>query len=270
MLSGRRYGVAATPVGPSMLIEHCSGYDPSKLFQRKVNKRAVPDYYNVIKEPMALSIIKTKVSAKEYKSFPEFVRDFALVPHNAQVYNRQESSAYQDALEVKRVLGLELKKLVDEKTIAGDAAALPYLGEIPEQDEAAPEEEEEEEEEDEDEEDEEVDESDEESGKRKRKRGPRSTAAITKREGGTKAKDDIVTKANDPESRKKRGRPPRVDTPMEARIKAIMKGIRKPRNSQNKLMISHFERVPDKAVMPEYHAEIKTPMAMDMLKVGPP
>jgi chromatin structure-remodeling complex subunit RSC1/2 len=57
---------------------------------------------------------------------------------------------------------------------------------------------------------------------------------------------------------------------MEARIKAIMKGIRKPRNSQNKLMISHFERVPDKAVMPEYHAEIKTPMAMDMLKVGPP
>lgn len=242
------------------------GYDPSKLFQRKVNKRAVPDYYNVIKEPMALSIIKTKVSAKEYKSFSEFVRDFALVPHNAQVYNRQESSAYQDALEVKRVLGLELKKLVDEKIIAGDAAALPYLGEIPEQDEAAPEEEEEEEEEDEDEEDEEVDESDEESGKRKRKRGPRSTAAITKREGGTKVKDETVTKANDPESRKKRGRPPRVDTPMEARIKAIMKGIRKPRNSQNKLMISHFERVPDKAVMPEYHAEIKTPMAMDMLK----
>src|ERR1700729_2768704 len=98
MLSGRRCGVAAPPVGPSMLIEHCSGYDPSKLFQRKVNKRAVPDYYNVIKEPMALSIIKTKVSAKEYKSFSEFVRDFALVPHNAQVYNRQESSAYQDAL----------------------------------------------------------------------------------------------------------------------------------------------------------------------------
>ena len=28
----------------------CSGYDPTKLFQRKVNKRAVPDYYDIIKE----------------------------------------------------------------------------------------------------------------------------------------------------------------------------------------------------------------------------
>jgi hypothetical protein len=53
---------------------------------------------------------------------------------------------------------------------------------------------------------------------------------------------------------------------MEARIKTIMKAIRKPRNKANKLMVSAFERVPDKAAMPEYHAEIKTPMAMDILK----
>jgi chromatin structure-remodeling complex subunit RSC1/2 len=79
-----------------------SGYDPTKLFQRKVNKRALPDYYEVIKEPMALSEIKKKVAQQEYKSFPEFVRDFALIPHNAQVYNRQDSQAYVDALEVKK------------------------------------------------------------------------------------------------------------------------------------------------------------------------
>ena len=40
----------------------CSGYDPTKLFQRKVNKRAVPDYYDIIKEPMALSTIKSRVA----------------------------------------------------------------------------------------------------------------------------------------------------------------------------------------------------------------
>jgi chromatin structure-remodeling complex subunit RSC1/2 len=249
-----------------MLI-HYSGYDPTKLFQRQVNKRALPDYYDVIKEPMALSIIKKKVQQKEYKSFADYVRDFALVPHNAQVYNRADSQAYVDALEVKRVLEEELKKLVDEKVITEDNASLPYLGEIPEQDPLLPEEEEEEEEDDEEEEDEdeEVEEEDEDESRRKKKRGPRSTAAITKRDGGAKAKDD-PKKDDDPESRKKRGRPPRVDTPMEARIKAIMKGIRKPRNSLNKLMVSAFERIPDKAVMPEYHAEIKTPMAMDVLK----
>jgi chromatin structure-remodeling complex subunit RSC1/2 len=251
-----------------LLTDH-SGYDPTKLFQRQVNKRALPDYYDVIKEPMALSIIKKKVQQKEYKSFADFVRDFALVPHNAQVYNRADSQAYVDALEVKRVLEEELKKLVDEKIIPEDNATLPYLGEIPEQDPLLPEEEEEEEEDDEEEEDEdeEVEEEDEEESRRKKKRGPRSTAAITKRDGVAKAKDDSKKeKDDDPESRKKRGRPPRVDTPMEARIKAIMKGIRKPRNSLNKLMVSAFERIPDKAVMPEYHAEIKTPMAMDVLK----
>ncbi|KAF2122046.1 chromatin structure-remodeling complex protein rsc1 [Lophiotrema nucula] len=243
------------------------GYDPTKLFQRKVNKRSLPDYYEVIKEPMALSMIKGKIAQKEYKDFTEFVRDFALVPHNAQVYNRADSQAYVDALEVKRVLEAELKKLVDEKLITEDTASLPYLGEIPEQDPLLPEEEEEEEEDDDEdaeaEEDDDEDEDEDDDGKRKRRRGPRSTAAIMKREGAAKSKDDSK---DDPESRKKRGRPPRVDTPMEARIKAIMKGIRKPRNKLNKLMVSAFERVPDKQLMPEYHAEIKSPMAMDLLK----
>ncbi|KAF2258533.1 hypothetical protein CC78DRAFT_572430 [Lojkania enalia] len=239
------------------------GYDPTKLFQRKVNKRSLPDYYEVIKEPMALSIIKAKVQQKEYKDFPEFVRDFALVPHNAQVYNRQDSQAYVDALEVKRVLEQELKKLAGEKVITEEVAALPYLGEIPEQDPLPPDEEEEEEDEDEEEDDEDEDEDEDDEGKRKRRRGPRSTAAITKRESGVRSKDEVK---DDPESRKKRGRPPRVDTPMEARIKAIMKGIRKPRNKLNKLMVSAFERIPDKQLMPEYHAEIKSPMAMDLLK----
>lgn len=246
----------------------CSGYDPTKLFQRKVNKRAVPDYYDIIKEPMALSTIKSKVAQKEYKNFSEFVRDLALIPHNAQVYNRQDSQAYVDALEVKKVIEQELKKLVEEKVITEEIATLPYLGEIPEQDPLLPEEEEEEEEEDDEEElevDEEEDDEEDDDGKRKRRRGPRSTAAIAKREGRERAaKED--PKNDDPESRKKRGRPPRVDTPMEARIKTIMKAIRKPRNSANKLMVSAFERVPDKAVMPEYHAEIKNPMAMDILK----
>jgi chromatin structure-remodeling complex subunit RSC1/2 len=228
----------------------------------------VPDYYDIIKEPMALSTIKSNVAQKMYKSFASFVRDLALIPHNAQVYNRQDSQAYVDALDVKKVILQELKRLVDEKVIEESASALPYLGEIPEQDPLLPEEEEEDDEE-EDEEELEVDEEDEDEeeddGKRKRRRGARSTAAIAKRDGGARGvKDDL--KNDDPESRKKRGRPPRVDTPMEARIKSIMKGIRKPRNKANKLMVSAFERVPDKAVMPEYHAEIKNPMAMDILK----
>ena len=57
----------------------CSGHDPSKFFQRSVNKRNVPDYYDVIKEPMALSVLKQKIRNKSYTHFSEFVRDCALV-----------------------------------------------------------------------------------------------------------------------------------------------------------------------------------------------
>jgi chromatin structure-remodeling complex subunit RSC1/2 len=215
---------------------------------------------------MALSEIKRKVAAQEYKSMADYVRDFALIPHNAQVYNRADSQAYVDALEVKKAIEQELKKLVDQGIMSEEVATLPYLGEIPEPDPLLAEEEEEEEEDDEEEEDEEleIEEDDEEDeGKRKRRRGARSTAAISKREAGTRK---AAPQEDDPESRKKRGRPPRVDTPMEARIKAIMKAIRKPRNQANKLMVSAFEKVPDKTAMPEYHAEIKSPMAMDILK----
>lgn len=56
-----------------------SGHDPSRLFHRSVNKRYVPDYYDIIKEPMALSILKARINKREYKHFSEFVRDCALV-----------------------------------------------------------------------------------------------------------------------------------------------------------------------------------------------
>lgn len=54
-------------------------HDVSKLFHKNVNKRNLPDYYEVIKEPMALSIIKKRIALRDYKSFEDFVRDFALV-----------------------------------------------------------------------------------------------------------------------------------------------------------------------------------------------
>lgn len=240
----------------------CRGHDPSKLFHRKVSK-LVAGYYDVVKEPMALSVIKHKIANRAYKEFAEFIRDFALIPYNAQVFNRPGSGAYVDAIEIKAVLERELQKLVDQGTISADEAKLPYLGEIPAQDDVpADDEEREDEEEDDEDEDEEAEESEEEGKKRKRRRG-RPPAALTKQESAAKDEDTVGI---DADSRKRRGRPPRVDTPMEARIKAILKGLRKVKNSDGQVTISHFERVPDKATMPEYFNEIKNPMAIDIVK----
>ena len=70
------------------------------MFHRKVNRRALPEYYEVIKEPMALSTVKVprarrpllhprtltelyhcqaNINNRTFRSFSEFVRDFALV-----------------------------------------------------------------------------------------------------------------------------------------------------------------------------------------------
>ena len=232
------------------------GYDPSKVFHRKVNKRAIPAYYEVIKEPMALSTIKGKINTRMYKNFADFVRDFALISHNAQVYNRPDAGAYQDALIIRAQLEQQLQGLVDQKVVTADEVKIPFLGEIPTQDDIVLEEEEEGDD-DEDEDDEEGEETDEDGTKRKKRGRPRA---------GAPKREDADKKGEDPDTRKKRGRPPKFNTPMEARIQAVLKGIRKPKNSQGQLKIGHFERIPDKTVMPEYFSEIKTPMAFDMLK----
>jgi len=221
-----------------------------------VNKRALPDYYEVIKEPIALSTIKQKIQHRQYKTFAEYVRDFALIPHNAQVYNRPGAGAYQDALVIKEQLQQQFQKLANQGVITTQEAELPHLGEIPPADDLPLEEEEEEEDEDEEDEDDEADEELGEDGGKRRKRGRPRRSDVARR-------DD---KAEDPESRKKRGRPPKVLTPTEARIQAVLKGLRKPKNSSGQLKISHFERLPDKTVMPEYFNEIKNPMAYDGLK----
>lgn len=149
----------------------------------------------------------------------------------------------------------EFDKLVKQGIISAKDAEVPDLGEIPEADPLPGEIEEEEDDEDDEDEDEDSDD----DGRRKKKRGSRPGP---KREGG---KDD-GRKSNDPDLRKKRGRPPRVDTPMEARIKAVLKGIRKLKGPGTQLKVRHFERLPDKGTYPDYYVEIKEPVAIDIIK----
>ncbi|KAB8343207.1 hypothetical protein FH972_022797 [Carpinus fangiana] len=252
------------------------GHDPSELFHRKVNKRYLPDYYDVIKEPVALSTIKSKIAKREYSTFAEYVRDFALIPHNAQVYNRPDAGAYHDGLEIKRFIQEEFKKLVENNVITAEVAALPYLGEIPQVEDApsvaasagAPaaepdEEDEVEDEEEQDDDDEEGEDTDDSRGKPRKRGRPRKSDIARREMLGSK---EDPSKLADMDARKKRGRPPRVDTPMESRIKNIMKAMRKIKNSDSTYMIYHFDRLPDKAAMPEYFNEIKNPMAVDVIK----
>jgi chromatin structure-remodeling complex subunit RSC1/2 len=195
--------------------------------------------------------LKQKIQRKLYTGIPEYVRDFALTVHNAQVYNRPNSGPVRDVLLLQSVFQEELKKLVDEGLIKEEDTVFPDLGEIPD---ATPEpspvsEDEEENEEGEDDEDGEDDSDD---GRRKGRR--------KSRKGG---EDDDKA---DADTHRRRGRPPKVDTPMEARIKAILKGLRKPKDKGGNAKIRNFERLPDKTEYPTYFTEVKEPIALDTIK----
>lgn len=144
----------------------------------------------------------------------------------------------------------QFKKLVANGVISAEEAKYPDLGEIPEADPLPDDEDEEEEEEEDDEED------SEDEGRRRKKPGPKP--------GFKRGMKD--SQKQEPDLRKKRGRPPRVDTPMETRIKTILKGIRKFKGPGGHLKIVHFERLPDKAAYPDYYMEIKEPIAIDIIK----
>ncbi|XDG04907.1 hypothetical protein ABKA04_004522 [Annulohypoxylon sp. FPYF3050] len=218
-------------------------------FQRIPNRRHMPEYHEVIKEPIAFSTIR-------YTAFSEFVRDVAQISHNAMVYNRPSSMLFKDAVRLREIFKVELQKLVDDGTIKPEEAVLPDLGEIPETEDSPPPDPEDEEEEDEDDEDDDEDDDSDDDGIRRRgRRGGRRSSTSGR-------KSDM----RDDDSHKKRGRPPKVFTPLEARIHALLKGLRKPKHPNGELLIVPFEKLPDKQATPDYFAAIKNPIALDLIK----
>ncbi|KAH7322981.1 hypothetical protein B0I35DRAFT_450159 [Stachybotrys elegans] len=228
-------------------------------FQRIPNRRVLPDYFEVISEPVAFSTVRGKIQKKQYGSFAEFVKDVAQICHNAQVYNRPSAPIFGAAERLRDIFVEELEKLVVKGEVDPEETKLPDLGELPPAEDSPPpgsdDEEDEEEEDDEDEEEEDDDDSDDEGGRRRRRRRGRPSAASRLRDGD---KDD--------DAHKKRGRPPMVLTPMEARIASILKGLRKFKDDDGNLLVLPFERLPDKSAVPDYYQTITNPIALDNIK----
>lgn len=206
----------------------------------------------LIMEPsLTASGIQTKRSKKDYTKFSEFVRDVALIAHNAQVYNRPSSSFFQHAVRLREVFQEELKKLVDEGMIAADEAVLPDLGEIPDtEDSPLPDDDEEGEGEDAEEEEEEDDDSDNDERQDRARRDSRGRRVDMKEE----------------EDAKRRTRPPKVFTPLEARIHELLKGLRKYRSANGELLVDPFEKLPDRQAHPDYYTTIQNPISLHEIK----
>lgn len=205
---------------------------------QKLPPRSGTDYYKFITKPISLHGIGRSVKRLNYKNSQDFVNDLAQITWNARHYNEPGSQIYEDALTLdKFIRDTVIPKLsTDPKVIDGATLHYPDLGPLdvytlPHADKEpikeAPEEEAEEEEE-------------------EHHRTPPAPVKQPQQEGAPR-----------------RGRPPIIDKPYEARIKSILKFLRRVSSPDDLTynLTTQFERLPEKSNV-EYYSIVNQPISL--------
>ncbi|KAI8985649.1 hypothetical protein BD414DRAFT_578477 [Trametes punicea] len=115
-------------------FEKVISHDRQGYFKSPVNRNEVPDYYDIIKDPMCWDIIDSKLDSHEYLDVAEFKRDVELVVSNAMIYNQANTPFYKTAARVQsnlpnifsdldKALGLQLRPPKLEQTEGGQPAS---------------------------------------------------------------------------------------------------------------------------------------------------
>ncbi|KAJ6632200.1 hypothetical protein B0H10DRAFT_1865520 [Mycena sp. CBHHK59/15] len=81
----------------SRLIVQLKKKDDYAFFLKPVNPAQVPGYADLVKRPMDLGTMTTKVQRGRYRSLEDFANDFRLVTSNAKLFNPEGSIYYVEA-----------------------------------------------------------------------------------------------------------------------------------------------------------------------------
>lgn len=74
----------------------------AESFWKLPSRRAHPDYYKEIKNPVSLTQIKNKIIRGSYGTLSEVAGDMNIVFENAKQYNSPSSRLYKDAVKLQR------------------------------------------------------------------------------------------------------------------------------------------------------------------------
>ncbi len=77
------------------LLDDINKHKHSWPFERPVSVREVPDYYEVVKNPMDFAKIKSKLNLGDYKTNADMMKDIELIFFNCDLYNITNSEIYQ-------------------------------------------------------------------------------------------------------------------------------------------------------------------------------
>lgn len=74
------------------LLRQLQAHKSSWPFREPVNAKQVPDYYQIIKDPMDLRMIERKILDRRYAKLLEFIGDVTKIFDNCRYYNAKESN----------------------------------------------------------------------------------------------------------------------------------------------------------------------------------
>jgi ATP-dependent helicase STH1/SNF2 len=102
-----------------LACEDETGRKRCELFREVPDRRDYPDYYQLITQPIALSVVRKRASSNFYKSVLAFRDDFRLMFNNARTYNQEGSWVYIDADEMEKVFNAAWDKVIAGTDLPG-------------------------------------------------------------------------------------------------------------------------------------------------------
>ncbi|KAM3877589.1 polybromo 1, like isoform 3-T3 [Diretmus argenteus] len=93
----------------------------SEPFMQLPSRREYPDYFQQIKQPIALQQIREKMKNGEYESVEQMDADLTVMFENAKRYNMPNSGIYKRALRLQQIQQLKKRELLRRDDEDGDS-----------------------------------------------------------------------------------------------------------------------------------------------------
>ncbi|ANZ76812.1 BA75_03386T0 [Komagataella pastoris] len=93
------------------LITELQNQPSSWPFLQSVNREEVPDYYEVIKEPMDLSTMEMKLENDHYHTLEDFIYDATLIFNNCRSYNNESTTYYKNANKLEKFMKSKIREV---------------------------------------------------------------------------------------------------------------------------------------------------------------
>ena len=88
-----------------------SGVNLAEPFLSLPSKRELPDYYQVIMEPISLNLIRKKLKLNEYSQLVDLADDLHTMFENCKTYNRSDSRLYKEGVKLQKIMNNKLDDL---------------------------------------------------------------------------------------------------------------------------------------------------------------